>query len=160
MKKLLIGGMAASAAITLIMLAPPASADPGQADLSRTFAQAGAPFVGSWHAHGEGLTINADGTGTETYADTSSCPNAPAAGCGVTGRVNFTLGSIMTNTAPWDTAEGIITSGGRAERGSYVSVQLVDGGKGLQLSVANGDQGFPFCKVVNGSDLNSYDCGA
>ncbi len=66
----------------------------------------------------------------------------------------------MTNTNPWDTAEGIISSGGRAPHGSYVSVQLVDGGRGLLLYVANGDQGFPFCEIVNGSKVNSADCGA
>jgi hypothetical protein len=55
---------------------------------------------------------------------------------------------------------GNITSGGKAEHGSYVTITLVDGGRGVLLSVANGDNGFPFCKIVNGGKVNSADCGA
>ncbi len=30
----------------------------------------------------------------------------------------------------------------------------------MSLSVANGDNGFPFCKIVSGSYVNPDDCGA
>jgi hypothetical protein len=58
-----------------------AQADPGQAGLSQPFSVAGGPFVGQWGAHGEGLTINADGTAVETTR---------------TGTVNFRLSSRLT----------------------------------------------------------------
>ena len=149
------------AALAAIACAPLAHADGGdQAAISRPWSVAGAPFVGNWGAHEERLTINADGTSTETYNDRSSCPNAPMAGCGVTGTVNFRLSTVQTTKTPWDTAYGNLTSGGKAPVGSYVTIQLVDGGNGALLSVANGDNGFPFCKIVNGSGVNSADCGA
>jgi hypothetical protein len=44
--------------------------------------------------------------------------------------------------------------------GSYVTMQLVDGGNGMLFSMGGGDQGFPFCKIVDGSKANSADCGA
>jgi hypothetical protein len=44
--------------------------------------------------------------------------------------------------------------------GSYVTMQLVDRGNGMLFSMGGGDQGFPFCKVVGGSYVNSADCGA
>jgi hypothetical protein len=44
--------------------------------------------------------------------------------------------------------------------GAYVTMQLVDGGRGMNFSMGGGDQGFPFCKVVGGSHLNNADCGA
>jgi hypothetical protein len=136
----LVGGVAALAAITCT---PLAHADPGdQAALSKPFSQAGAPFVGDWGAHKEHITINSDGTGTETSSN---------------GTVNFTLGSVM-NEGP--TAMGNITSGGNAEPGSYVALKLVDSGRGLIVDIAKGDQAFPFCKYVGGSALNSADCGA
>jgi hypothetical protein len=60
----------------------------------------------------------------------------------------------------WGTyALGNVTDG-FLERGAYVSVQLVDGGNGMQFSAGGGDQNFPFCKMVGGSAVNSYDCGA
>jgi hypothetical protein len=48
----------------VITFACPAHADPGggQASLQRTFAEAGGPFVGHWGAHGESVTVNADGS--------------------------------------------------------------------------------------------------
>ena len=58
------------------------------------------------------------------------------------------------------TAMGNIVSGGNAEPGSYVAFKLVDGGRGLIVDIAKGDQAFPFCKYVNGGYLNSADCGA
>ncbi len=139
MKKALIAGMTAAAAITF---APTAHAD----QLSQPFAVAGGPFVGQWGAHGESLSINPDGSGYETYNG---------------GSVNFKLGSVQgPPSQPDTTAYGNITSGGRAPVGSYVTLTLVDGGRGVLLSVANGDNGFPFCKRVNGSYVNPADCGA
>jgi hypothetical protein len=66
MKKIAIAGMAAAA----LVFAPSAAAD--VAGL--------APFVGSWHAHEEGLKIQPNGNGRGTYADKSTCLDAPAAG--------------------------------------------------------------------------------
>jgi hypothetical protein len=104
------------------------------------------PFVGQWGAHGESLTVNADGSGSETYNG---------------GSVNFQISGVQPPPPqPDHTAYGNITSGGNAERGSYVTITLVDSGQGVLLSVANGDNGFPFCKIVNGSKVNSADCGA
>ncbi len=124
--------------------APPAQADPGQAGLSQPFSVAGGPYVGEWGAHAEHLSVSSDGTGTETSRY---------------GTVNFRMSTVQSQGQP-NTAYGNITGGGRAEPGSYVTMQLVDGGNGLLLSVANGDNNFPFCKIVNGSKVNSADCGA
>jgi hypothetical protein len=104
------------------------------------------PFVGQWGAHGESLTVNADGTGSEIYNG---------------GSVNFRISGVQPPPPqPDHTAYGNITSGGKAAVGSYVTMTLVDGGQGLLLSVANGDTNFPFCKRVNGDYANSADCGA
>jgi hypothetical protein len=136
-----------------IACAPLAQADPGQAGLSQPFSVAGGPFVGQWGAHGESMTINADGTGSETYG------KGPQGMGG--GSVNFRLGSVQgPPSQPDTTAYGNITSGGNAPPGSYATVTLVDGGHGVTLSIANGDNGFPFCKIVNGSKANNADCGA
>jgi hypothetical protein len=64
-----------------------------------------APFVGSWHAHEEGLDIQPNGHGRETYSDRSTCPDAPMAGCGITGTVDFTLSAVSG-----DTATGAVTA--------------------------------------------------
>ncbi|WP_155764263.1 hypothetical protein [Mycobacterium colombiense] len=127
-----------------IACAPLAQADPNQADLSKPFSVAGAPFIGQWGAHGESVTVNADGSGVETARR---------------GTMNFKLGSVQTSTNPWDTAYGNVTSG-FLERGAFVTLQLVDGGQGMTFSAGGGDNGFPFCKIVNGGKANSYDCGA
>lgn len=119
-----------------LILAPTAAADVPGLD----------PFVGEWGAHGEHLTVNPDGSGTETYNG---------------GSVNFQITNVQPPPPQPDyTAYGFITSGGQAEPGSYVTITLVDGGQGVLLSVANGDNNFPFCKIVNGTYLNSADCGA
>jgi hypothetical protein len=133
--------------IAALVFAPTAAADvPGLA-----------PFVGSWHAHEEGLDIQPDGSGRETYADKSSCPDAPAAGCGITGTVDFTLTSVSG-----DTATGVITaaSNPREPLGGPVTITLVGGGQGLELWVAGGDQGFPFCSSNDNLDGSHYYCGA
>jgi hypothetical protein len=116
-----------------------------------------APFVGSWHAHEEGLDIQPNGNGRETYADKSTCPDAPAAGCGITGTVDFTLTSVSG-----DTATGAITAASNPKHpiGGPVTIKLVGDGQGLQLSVAGGDQGFPFCNSNDNLDASHYYCGA
>ena len=133
--------IAVIAAALGIACAPLAAGQPG---LSQPFSVAGGPYVGEWGAHGEHLSVNSDGTGTETSRY---------------GTVNFRMSTVQSQGQP-NTAYGNITGGGRAEPGSYVTMQLVDGGNGLLLSVANGDNNFPFCKIVNGSSVNSADCGA
>jgi hypothetical protein len=81
--KIALAGLVTAA----LVFAPPAAADvPGLA-----------PFVGSWHAHEEGLDIQPNGNGRETYADKSTCPDAPAAGCGKTA-TDFTLTSVSGDT--------------------------------------------------------------
>lgn len=137
-------GMGAFAATAVILAAGGVASAYAQPGLSQPFSVAGAPYIGDWQAHGEHLTVNPDGTGTETYRN---------------GTVNFRMSSVQSQGQP-NTAYGNVTGGGKAEPGSYVTMQLVDGGNGLLLSVANGDNGFPFCKVVNGSYANSADCGA
>ena len=129
-----------------IACAPVVQADPGggQAALQKSWAEAGGPFIGSWGAHGEGVTVNADGSGFETSWR---------------GTFNFNLGSVQTSTTPWDTAYGNVVSG-FLERGAFVTLQLVDGGNGMLFSAGGGDNGFPFCKIVNGNKDNSADCGA
>ena len=142
-KKLPIGGVAALAATAL--LAPPAYADPcnNQACLEKPFSEAGGPYLGEWVAHKERVVISPDGSGTEVSDY---------------GTVTFKMGSVSTGQPI--TAEGDITGGGRAPVGSWVSMQLVDGGRGMLFGMANGDQQFPFCKIVDGNRLNSDDCGA
>jgi hypothetical protein len=126
--------------------APLAQADPGggQAALQKSFAEARGPFIGSWGAHGEGVTVNADGSGFETSRR---------------GTLNFNLGAVQTSTTPWDTAYGNVVSG-LLERGAFVTLQLVDGGKRMNFSAGGGDTNVPFCKIVNGSKVNPDDCGA
>jgi hypothetical protein len=140
MNRIALAGLATA----VMVFAPPAAADVAGI----------APFVGSWHAHEEGLDIQPNGNGHETYADTSTCPDAPAAGCGKTGTVDFTLTSVSG-----DTATGAITAASNPQHptGGPVTIKLVGSGQGLQLSVAGGDQGFPFC---NSNDARNYYCGA
>jgi hypothetical protein len=111
-------------------------------------------FVGTWQAHEEHLNVAANGQGNETFNDRSTCPDAPAAGCGITGTVDFTLTSVSG-----DTATGTITAASNPKHpiGGPVTIKLVGGGQGLQLTVAGGDQGFPFC---NSNDASHYYCGA
>jgi hypothetical protein len=140
MNKIALAGLATAA----LLFAPPAAAD----------AAGLAPFVGSWHAHEESLDIQPNGNGLERYADKSTCPDAPAAGCGKTGTVDFALTSVSG-----DTATGAITatSTPRDPIGGPVTIKLLGGGQGLQLWIAGGDQGFPFC---NSNDASHYYCGA
>jgi hypothetical protein len=115
------------------------------------------PFVGSWHAHEESLVIQPNGHGRETYPDRSTCPNAPMAGCGVAGTVDFALTSVSG-----DTATGAVTAASNPKHpsGGPVSIKLVGGGQGLNLTVAGGDQGFPFCNDNDNAAASQYYCGA
>jgi hypothetical protein len=134
---------AAVGAAALVIASPLVHADPGggQADLSQPFSSAGGPFIGEWQAHGEHVTVNGDGTGTEVYR---------------TGSLTFHLLDVQQP----QTAYGNVDSGGNAGRGAFVTMQLVDGGNGMLFSTGGGDNGFPFCKVVGGSAVNRNDCGA
>jgi hypothetical protein len=116
-----------------------------------------APFVGSWHAHEEGLEIDPDGHARETYNDRSTCPDGPMSGCGIAGTTDFALTSVSG-----DTAAGIITAASNPNNpiGGPVTVTLVGGGQGLQLWVAGGDQGFPFCNSNDDETARHYYCGA
>jgi hypothetical protein len=129
---------------------PNSHADGGdQRNLEQPFSTAGGPFVETWSAHKEGLVINPDGTGTETYSG---------------GTVGFRLGGVQgPPQTPNLQADGVITSSASkiGPIGGYAGATLIDGGRGLLWYVANGDQGFSFCKRgVNGSYVNPADCGA
>jgi hypothetical protein len=142
MTKIALAGLATAAMI----FAPSAAADvPGIA-----------PFVGSWHAHEEGLNIQANGHARETYADSSTCPDAPMSGCGKTATTDFMLTSVAG-----DTATGTITAASNPNKpiGGPVTIKLVGGGQGLELTIAGGDQGFPFCNN-NDDAAAQYYCGA
>ena len=114
------------------------------------------PFVGTWHAHEESLDIQSDGHGRETYNDRSTCPDAPMSGCGIQGSTEFILTSVSG-----DTAIGTITAATDSKQpiGGPVSVRLVRSGQGVDLSIAGGDQGFPFCNS-NDPAAAQYYCGA
>jgi hypothetical protein len=142
-KTLMIPAVLAAGGIACV---PLGQADPctTQACLQKSFVEAGGPFIGSWGAHGEGVTVNTDGSGVETTPR---------------GTLNFQLNSVQTSTTPWDTAYGGVVSG-FLQRGAFVTIQLVDGGNGMNFSAGGGDTNFPFCKIVNNSKVNSADCGA
>ena len=143
LRKIALAGMACAA----LASAPTASADVSGLT----------PFVGSWQAHEERLDIQPNGNGRETYADKSTCPDAPAAGCGKTGTVDFTLTSVSG-----DTATGAITAASNPKdpSGGPVTIKLVGEGQGLQLWIAGGDQGFPFCNSNDNLDASHEYCGA
>ena len=138
---------AAVAVVAALIFAPSATADvPGIAQ-----------FAGSWHAHEEGLNIQPNGHGRETYNDRSTCPNAPMSGCGVAGTIDFTLTSVSGDTA---TGTIIAASNPKQPIGGPVTIELVGGGQGLLLSIAGGDQGFPFCNSNDNDAARHYYCGA
>ncbi|MGB9308919.1 MAG: hypothetical protein WCB92_36055 [Mycobacterium sp.] len=139
--------LAAAVAAVALVFAPSAAGDVAGI----------APFVGSWHAHEEGLEIQPNGHGRETYNDRSTCPDAPMSGCGVAGTTDFTLTSVSG-----DTAVGTITAASNPKDpiAGQVTITLVGGGRGLQLWVAGGDQGFPFCNSNDDDAARHYYCGA
>jgi hypothetical protein len=114
-------------------------------------------LVGSWHAHEEGLDIAPSGHGRETYNDRSTCRDAPMAGCGKTATVDFTLTSVSG-----DTATGTMTAASNPNHpvGGTVTTELVGGGQGFELTIAGGDQGFPFCNSNDNDAAMHYYCGA
>ena len=97
-----------------------------------------APFVGRWSGGPSGaLDINAGGTGRFTYSDTSSCPNAPLSGCGVTGSADFTLTSIANGTATGNVTA--ISNPNHDSLGEPVTIVLGSAnGKGVVLTVSIG----------------------
>jgi hypothetical protein len=96
-------------------------------------------FVGSWYAHEEGLDIQPNGTGRETYADKSTCRDVPAVGCGKTCIVDFTLTSVSG-----DTATGAITaaSNPRDPIGGPVTIKLVAAARGFSYGWRAGTGAF------------------
>jgi hypothetical protein len=132
---------------TALVFAPSAAAD----------GRGTAAFSGSWHAHEEGLDIQPNGHGRETYTDRSTCPGAPMAGCGIAGTTDFVLTSVAG-----DTATGTVTAASNPKnpiRGP-VTIKLVGGGQGLELTIAGGDRGFPFCNNDDNDYASHYYCGA
>ena len=106
-----------------------------------------APFVGQWGGgHSGSLEIHSDGTGRWTYSDVSTCPNAPLAGCGITGTADFTLTSVVNGTAT-----GSVTASSNPKNdpvGGPVTIVLGSGwqGTGVVLAVSIGKmQGWSFC---------------
>jgi hypothetical protein len=143
MNKIALAGLATAA----LVFAPSAAAEVPEL----------APFVGSWHAHEEGLDIQPNGYGRETYADKSTCPDAPAAGGGKTGTVDFTLTSVSDDTV----TDAITTASNPKDPHRRAGDnQARRQRSGLQLWMAGGDQGFPFCNSNDNIDANHYYCGA
>jgi hypothetical protein len=110
-----------------------------------------APFVGEWGGgHSGGLNIQSDGTGRWTYSDTRTCPNAPLAGCGVTGTTDFTLTSVANGTATGTVTASTDPTDGAAV-GSPVSITLGSAhGTGTVLAVTMGQmRGWNFCNQTS-----------
>jgi hypothetical protein len=74
-------------------------------------------------------------------------------GRGIAGTADFTLTSVAE-----DTAAGTITAASNPKNpiGGPVTISLVGGGQGLQLSVAGGDRGFPFCNSNDDEFASHY----
>lgn len=97
------------------------------------------PFVGRWQAHKEGLVIDANGHGHQTFTG---------------GSVDFALTSVSG-----DTATGTVTASSAPDStvvGDPVTVTLVGNGQGLKLSRGK-EQQFPYC---NSNSPSNYYCGA
>ena len=135
---------AAGLVVTALTFAAPAGADADVPGLD--------PFVGTWHAHAEGLTIESNGHGNETYADLRACPSCSYASA-PRGSMDFVLTSVSG-----DTATGTVTAESDPLNdpiGGPVTVTLVGGGQGLQLSHGLESQ-FPFC---NSTTATHFYCG-
>jgi hypothetical protein len=108
------------------------------------------PFLGHWGGGPTGvLDINADGTGRLTFSDTSSCPDAPRSGCGVTGTTDFALAAIESGTA---TGKVTATSNPAYDTvGEPVTiVQGSANGLGVVLALSMGKmQGWNFCNETS-----------
>jgi Protein of unknown function (DUF2510) len=132
--------------------APPSSAVVPSAAAAPSAEVSGlAPFVGHWAGgHSGGIDIYSDGTGRWTYSDTSTCPNAPLAGCGITGTADFRLTSVANGTAT-----GSVTAASNPKNdplGEPVTIVLGTGwqGKGVVLAVSISKmQGWNFCNETS-----------
>jgi Protein of unknown function (DUF2510) len=127
--------------------APPSAVVPSATTAPSAEVPGLAPFVGRWSGgHSGGLDIHSDGTGRWTYSDISTCPNAPLAGCGITGTADFRLTSVANGTAT-----GSVTGGSNPKNdpvGEPVTIVLGSGlqGKGVVLAVSISKmQGWNFC---------------
>lgn len=132
--------------------APPSSA----AVPSPTSAPGGAPsglapFLGQWGGgHSGRIEIHPDGTGRWSYPDTSTCPNAPLAGCGIIGTADFTLTSVANGTA----TGSVTASSNPANVAVGGPVTIVQGtglqGRGVVLAVSIGRMGgWNFCNETS-----------
>lgn len=106
-----------------------------------------APLLGQWNGGQSGrIDIHPDGTGRWTYSDTSACPNAPLAGCGISGTADFTLTSVANGTAA-----GSVTASSNPMNvpvGEPVTIVVGSGlqGEGVVLAVSISKmQGWNFC---------------
>lgn len=97
------------------------------------------PYVGQWASRGERLIVNPDGSGQETYNG---------------GFVNFQIVDV-----DGDNANGSVTGASNplTNLGKPAYLQLAAKGQVLKLYITDGDDFFPFCKVVNGGKSH---CGA
>jgi Protein of unknown function (DUF2510) len=129
---------------------PPSGVVPSATAAPRAEVPGLAPFVGHWGGgHSGGLDIFSDGTGRWTYADTSTCPDAPLAGCGITGIADFTLTSVANGTAT-----GSVTGGSNHNNdpvGEPVTIVLGSAnGRGVVLTVSISKmQGWSFCNETS-----------
>jgi len=131
--------------------APPSSeAVPSATAAPSTEVPGLAPFVGHWGGgHSGSLDIHSDGAGRWTYADISTCPNAPLAGCGITGIAEFSLTSVANGTAT-----GSVTGGSNPNNdpvGEPVTIVLGSAnGRGVVLAVSISKmQGWNFCNETS-----------
>jgi hypothetical protein len=126
--------------------APPSSQSAPTTDLAAQLA----PFLGHWNGgHSGAINIHSDGTGNWGYPDTSSCPDAPLAGCGVSGTTDFKLTSVSNGTAT-----GTITTSSNPAHGTaggpVTIVQSSANGLGVVLEVSIGKmQGWNFCNETS-----------
>jgi hypothetical protein len=128
-------------------LAPPSAVAPSTTAPPAYELPGLAPFLGHWGGgHSGGLDIHSDGTGRWRYSDISTCPDAPLAGCGITGTADFRLTSVANGTAT-----GSVTGGSNPKNdpvGEPVTIVLGSGlnGKGVVLAVSISKmKGWNFC---------------
>jgi hypothetical protein len=109
-----------------------------------------APFLGHWSGgHVGALNIQSDGTGRYSYEDLSTCPDAPLAGCGITGTTDFKLTAVANGTA---TGSATASSNPAHDTvGEPVTiVQSSANGLGVVLQVSIGKmQGWNFCNETS-----------
>jgi hypothetical protein len=126
--------------------APPTSQSAPSTDLAAQLA----PFLGHWSGgHSGALDIHPDGAGRWAYEDVSTCPNAPLAGCGIEGTVDFKLTSVTNGTAT-----GSATASSNPAYGAVGGpVKIVQGsanGMGVVLEASIGRlKGWNFCNETS-----------